>query len=395
MKRCYVLPGFLCSALWRTGQGIDAYWADVGQLAWRGIDPLRLDAAGTGPGSPGGLSLFPFGPVPMFWDAQARLLADQLRPHGYSVFVYGWDWRKRIRTSGDLLGAHILAEIDPDDPCVIACHSAGGLVARGAWSYLLARGEERLIRRIVTLGTPHWGTYAPVETWVARGDLIRQVKWVLNSLAFSANTSPITGGRRYWSDDDIISLTQTWPGMYDLLPVIGAPDTEFDPDRAAVYDAESYAPGRRPSQDHLTYARDVTGPWLRSTASKPPTHVMTAIAGDGTPTINRLDSDRSQHMRATSLANGLGDGVVTTSSASAANAVLLEWDVLHADMPLAAIQSDQLVDKLLAERSPPDPPPPVEQIPGLVPFSMTMPPVVSRQAGCPGGATRMNGSCSC
>lgn len=395
MKRCYIVPGFLCSSLFRDGPGQGVYWADPSQLIWRGIDPLRLDAAGTGPGSPGGLELYPFGAVGIYWDSPARQLLSQLSPHGYDNFVYGWDWRKRIRTSGDFLGAHILAEIDPAEPCVIACHSAGGLVARGAWTYLLERGETRLIRRIVTLGSPHWGTYAPVETWVAKGDLIRQLKWILNGLAFSANSTVIAGGRRYWSDDDIISLTQTWPAMYDLLPVIGAPGSEVDPDRAEVYDATSYAPGRRPSQAHLSYARDVTGPWLRSAASQPPTHVITAVAGDGTPTSNRLDPDRSQHMRAASLSNGIGDGVVTFRSAYAVDAVCYDWDVHHSDMPTAAIQSGQLAELLLAERSPPTPPPPVEVIPGIVPYSTSMPPIVTRTAGCPGGASRADGSCVC
>lgn len=395
MPRCYIVPGFLCSALWRTGPGVDSYWADVSALIYRGIDPLRLDAAGNDPGSPGGEALFPFGAVGLYWDKPATQLLAQIKPHGYETFVWGWDWRKRILDGGALLGAHILAEIDPTEPCVLACHSAGGLLARAAWSWLGDRGQTGLIRRIVTLGTPHWGTYEPVNVWTGGGSLMSQLKWILNSLAFGANSVPVSGGRRFWSDDDIIALTQTWPGLYDLMPVIGAPDTEDDTARPALFDAANYAPGRRPSQTHLDHARDVTGPWLRSSASMPPTEVITSVIGSGYSTRARLDPDWSPNIRGSSLQAGSGDGVVTSSSAAAALSVAYDWSVLHGDMPTASVQGGYLADMLLAVRTPPDPPPPPVTIGGIVPFGTTLPPLVATAAGCPPGASRADGSCSC
>lgn len=58
-------------------------------------------------------------------------------------------------------------------PPVIVCHSMGGLVAR-AWRAAIPDADER-VRHIVTIGTPHHGTWLGQFSRVANGKQMRQV----------------------------------------------------------------------------------------------------------------------------------------------------------------------------------------------------------------------------
>lgn len=92
----------------------------------------------------------------LYWNLfKRRLVADGFRVHEV-VLPYGLlgDIRIAARMLADKVDATLAG--DRADRVDIVCHSAGGLVARYYLTYLKG---DRTVRHLVTLGTPHNGTY--------------------------------------------------------------------------------------------------------------------------------------------------------------------------------------------------------------------------------------------
>ncbi len=92
----------------------------------------------------------------LYWNIfKRRLESDGVRFHD-CVLPYGMLGDIRIaarflkdKVDSALRGSH-------QEKVDLVCHSAGGLVAR---YYLMYLGGDRQVERIVTMGTPHQGTY--------------------------------------------------------------------------------------------------------------------------------------------------------------------------------------------------------------------------------------------
>ncbi len=74
---------------------------------------------------------------------------------GYTVRCFDYDWRRDISETGAVLARHLATE--PARDLTVIGHSMGGLIARIA----LRSTSGPRIQRLVTLGTPHRGSYAP------------------------------------------------------------------------------------------------------------------------------------------------------------------------------------------------------------------------------------------
>jgi pimeloyl-ACP methyl ester carboxylesterase len=121
-----------------------------------------------------------------------------------ALFDFAYDWRLSIEYNARLLATHcdkILTawrtEVkqkrygDPDEVRItIVGHSMGGLVARYAAEVC---GAAPMIRKVITLGTPHFGSVKTVQM-LARG---------------KGSPLPHRAARE---------LARTCPGVYDLLP---------------------------------------------------------------------------------------------------------------------------------------------------------------------------------
>ncbi|MFD0428870.1 esterase/lipase family protein [Streptomyces zhihengii] len=106
--------------------------------------------------------------------------------------AFAYDWRLSCRFNAARLGAVVDEELGRwrasaparrDARAVLLCHSMGGLVAR-YWAECL--GGHEVVRRIVTLGTPHRGSLDALETLVnGHGVGPRPVRAAITRLARS------------------------------------------------------------------------------------------------------------------------------------------------------------------------------------------------------------------
>jgi pimeloyl-ACP methyl ester carboxylesterase len=329
------------------------------QLALGRFRALKLDSNGTSPAPPFGVPLFVQRPLPDYYQAAAAELTDDLAPHGYTVVQWAFDWRMLARSQAALLASHIRANVVSAEPCTLIGHSYGGLVARCVWANLLATGETALVRRIITLGTPHFGSYRPLALFAGADQLEGQLQVLSEVRAVGLLLTNLVPGQLPYSNLELAQICATWPALYELLPALPAPAGANDPLRPAVYDWRNYRGGAVPSAAWLDYARLQWWPFLATAASLPPADVLTTVAGTGVPTPARLVALDSLGT-VSGIENDVeGDGAVTVDSALIADSAQITVPGLHGMLPLTLAQGDQLAELVMAERSPAPPPPPV------------------------------------
>lgn len=395
MPVCYIVPGFVSSELYDAAQVHGKVWLSYTVLGLGDLDLMRLDASATGPGAPGGVACVAGDPLPNYYATPQRMLADQLAPHGYSVTAFGWDWRMSLRTAGQRLAARIRAEVHPSEPCTIAAHSMGGIVARGAWYELVQSGHTSLVRRIVTLGTPHWGTYSGPELFCGASSTLDQILYLNLAVVGLAFPVPGTPGAKYLSTLSIQQIAATWLPLYESFPSLGEPGDPDDPHREELYQHLDWPEEMGVSESHLVYARDTMGPWLHSADSMPPAYILTTVGGTGYLTGVRLDDPELLGTPQAIGRNHGGDGTVTTASALIADSAQYTITCIHQDQPVYTSMSGQLRDWILAERSPAAPPPPAVVDPAIVAPMVTPAPMALTIGGATTGGPCAGGACTC
>jgi endonuclease G, mitochondrial len=225
-----ILPGIMGSKL-----GTATTRRNAGEMVW--FDPATISAGGLiDLALPQGRSLVPRG-VQLF--GYARLLLE-LRQQGFDAALHPYDWRLGLDELGQLLAARIAGS---GKPVILVGHSMGGLVARMA----VAMVPKRLVRRVILLGTPNFGSFAAVQALRGTYGFVRKVSQLdlRNSARFLAS-----------------HVFHTFPGLYQLLPAGGArnvadmcrrerwPDTGLQPDVHQLAEVERVrarlaAPDRR------------------------------------------------------------------------------------------------------------------------------------------------------
>lgn len=149
---------------------------------------------------------------------------------GFRPTFYPFDWRLDL----DELAAAFMRFVEnaAASPVHIVAHSMGGLVARAA----LAHDRERRIARVIQLGSPNDGSFAPVQALRAAYPTVRKIA------ALDHSHSPDVLAQRVF---------RTLPGLYQMLPTTSA-DARVDlfnadhwPDDALKPDPELLARARR------------------------------------------------------------------------------------------------------------------------------------------------------
>jgi len=139
----YVLPGLMGSRIGSRGRWIDdVIWLDLLELAAGHLVRLAL---------PRGARLRALGAMLL----NALKLKLSLRVAGFDARLHAYDWRLGVEELARELNARIAAEGHRD--VLLVGHSLGGVVAR------VALGHDRgRIARVVQLGAPNLGSFAPV-----------------------------------------------------------------------------------------------------------------------------------------------------------------------------------------------------------------------------------------
>ena len=150
----FVLPGILGSNLKLDGKRIWLGFRFINGLKKLTWDPATADR------------VEPDGPIGASYDDLIERLADT-----HEVIPFAYDWRRPIedeaRRLAKAVDAALAARGTSGQPVRLLAHSMGGLVARtmrleapDTWQRLMARDGARLLM----LGTPNGGSWAPMQT---------------------------------------------------------------------------------------------------------------------------------------------------------------------------------------------------------------------------------------
>lgn len=355
-------------------------WVSYVSLALQHFKFLALAPDGETPLSPGGRALVRGGILPKFYADSFGAIGRIMKQDDFATEFFAYDWRKGFIQNGQLLAQFLQAGHAKYSDITLVAHSFGGLVCRAAWRHMSDTPLQSKIRRIITLGTSHQGSYATVL--LASGDHETASELAFISNLFSGlSRYAKTGGTpsppnilKNFSKQEIANVILTFPGYYDLLPAMGGTDAEGDPHRAMLYESGNWPLEIDISQAWLANEVDVVDPWLADPRSMPPAHVLTTVAGVGEVTPWGLVKP---DLLGTTEAIGTvseGDGTVARSSALVPQSAQHTVVAHHMDIPGAVASSGDIRPLILDERSPEQPPPPVTHNPTIVLPSLHFPP---------------------
>jgi pimeloyl-ACP methyl ester carboxylesterase len=210
--RVLILPGIMGSKIGKRrmlGLFDDVYWFDPVDIGVGRLTELALGPSGS-----------KFVAVGVMLIAYLKLKL-RLRAAGYNADFYPYDWRLSIPELGRQLARQLKLEGGDVD---LVAHSMGGLVARAA----LATGAK--CRRLVMLGTPNFGSLAPVMAMRATYPIVRKVGAL---------------DLRHTPEDLARDVFSTFPGLTQMLPnpsVFGTVD---------LYDLDNWPPDNLRPREQL------------------------------------------------------------------------------------------------------------------------------------------------
>jgi pimeloyl-ACP methyl ester carboxylesterase len=296
-----VVPGILGSQL-----GIvrppplpnDVLWLDPIDIQVGRLGLLGLDA---------GAPVIPLGVV-LYSHLKLRL---RLRAAGFSVTLHDYDWRLGIEQTGAALAQRLRQQ--GSRRLAIVAHSMGGLLSRTA----LALPGTQHVERVVLLGTPNRGSFAPVQALRGTYAVVRKI----------ARLDGATTAERLTEE-----VFNSFPSLYQMVP----------------------ASGRKGAADLLDpRAWPASGPALRATlferarrfreGLKPPDQRFVAIAGVGQETVTAASKVRDGFVYTVTRR---GDGTVPADSAALDGANTYFANTAHSDLTRDAHVASAIVDLL-------------------------------------------------
>ncbi|HEV7137233.1 MAG TPA: hypothetical protein VGN43_11425 [Steroidobacteraceae bacterium] len=297
----FVIPGILGSQLGiarRPPLPNDVLWLDPIDIQVGRLKLLDLD---------GGAPIVPLGVV-LYSHLKLRL---RLRAAGFGVTLYAYDWRLGIEESAATL-VERLREHGSRRLAIVA-HSMGGLISRAA----LTMPGTGQVERVVLLGTPNGGSYAPVQALRGTYAVIRKV----------ARLDGATTAERLTED-----VFNSFPSLYQMIPV----------------------PSRKGAADLLeARAWPDSGPALRlrllerarrfRAGLAPPDERFVAIAGVGQETVTAVSKGKDGFVYTVTRH---GDGTVPADSAALDGARTYFANTAHSDLTRDAQVASAIVEIL-------------------------------------------------
>ncbi len=296
-----VVPGILGSQLGiarRRPLPDDVLWVDpidiqVGRLALLGLDA--------------GAPIIPLGVV-LYSHLKLKL---HLRAAGFAVTMHDYDWRLGIEDSGASFAGRL-----KEQPCkrlAIVAHSMGGLVSRAA----LALPGTGHVERVILLGTPNLGSFAPVQALRGTYAVVRKI----------ARLDGATTAERLTEQ-----VFTSFPSLYQMVPVSGRDGAADLLDPAAW--PNSGPPLRPALLERARRFRD---------GLAPPDERFIAIAGVGQETVTAVSSGRDGF---TYKITRRGDGTVPADSAALDGARTYFAHAAHSDLTRDAQVASAIADLL-------------------------------------------------
>jgi len=187
--RVLILPGIMGSTLARRRvlNLEDVLWIDPIEIGLGRLTELKLDGAASKYHAAGVVLL-----------AYLKLKL-RLKIAGFDADFFAYDWRQSLQDLGAGLADAIRR--DAASQLSLVAHSMGGLVARAA---LGSTGKK--VARVIMLGTPNYGSFAPAQVLRGTYDVVQKVAQV---------------DVRHTAEELCNEVFNTFPGLYEMLP---APD---------------------------------------------------------------------------------------------------------------------------------------------------------------------------
>lgn len=296
-----VVPGILGSQL-----GIARPRPLPNDVLW--LDPIdiqvgRLALLGLEAGAP----IIPLGVV-LYSHLKLRL---RLRAAGFAVTMHDYDWRLGIEDSGASFAERLRQH--PAKRLAIVAHSMGGLLSRTA----LALPGTQHVERVVLLGTPNLGSFAPAQALRGTYAVVRKVARLDIEMTAERLAEEIFN---------------SFPSLYQMLPASSPNGANGLLDPGAWPDS---GPSLRKAL--LERARR-----FRDALPAPDTRFV-AVAGVGQETVTAASKGRDGFVyRITRL----GDGTVPAVSAALDGAQTYFANVAHSDLTRDAQVAAAIVEVL-------------------------------------------------
>lgn len=206
----FILPGIMGSSLGRTPLHSGLIWLHPAAISAGLLTKLASPSAD-------------LKPVGVMLPGYLKLKFS-LEIAGFRPIFHPFDWRGGLFEAGrELLD---VIETSGARSVMVIAHSMGGLVARAA----LALDTARRIGKLIQLGAPNRGSYAPVQAMRAVYPTVRKIAAL---------------DRSHSAEDLARQVFRTLPGLYQLLPdgeqdffdLRSWPDDELAPDASLLEQA--------------------------------------------------------------------------------------------------------------------------------------------------------------
>lgn len=319
-----LLPGLMGSLLTSIRGETSLLWLNPKLILDGKSRYLELNHEGTSDGSPM-VHAMPFSLEKLTYLKMAVTLRREAL-----LFEFPYDWRLQIERNADYLARSIEVWADGDDAMqfTLVGHSMGGLVARAFVNSDRERAQRR-VKRVITLGTPHFGASGAVSD-IFNGNKLMAIASALNN------------------NNDMRRMLSTFPGAFQLLP---APPDLFPSGRPYplknfdVYDERAW---RLASvrQDFLDGGKRLHE--LLAGADHPVPTIQIAGCHMETITDVEMQFDRDDRPRLdivrTKTGADSGDATVPLWSATLPGADMYYVQEVHRDLPKNSDVIDAVVD---------------------------------------------------
>ncbi len=299
--RVLILPGIMGSTLAQKALGIDdVLWINPVEIALGRLTRLKLDGTAS-PYFADGVILFAY-----------LKLKLRLKIAGFDADFFPYDWRMPLTDAGKKLADALKSA---DKPVSLVAHSMGGLVARAA-----LRSASDKAARLIMLGTPNYGSFAPVQALRGTYDVVQKICKL---------------DRRHTPEQLAGDVFSTFPGLYQMLP---------SPEKFTSVNL--YDPNSWPKKGPQPSAGLLSGVSSAISQLAPADSRFYLIAGVNQPTVVDLHPDSDEFAYTISPD---GDGTVPLAFAELANIPSNQTYYVeegHGSLPNNGAVEDAVIDLL-------------------------------------------------